>query len=173
MAPTPGPASRALSDSSPELQRLAALARYRLEQNVVLDEPAFARLVRMAARLFSVSTALISFSADGWQWWGASCGMADLGLPDSGGTDASRSLCSAVVQSGRAHFTPDTLQDPGSRNHPLVAQGGVRFHASVPLTTPEGSVDFFQTNTLFIPVPLAPKFPDRLRNDTTDRKSVV
>ena len=138
VAPTPGPASQALSDSSPELQRLAALARYRLEQNVVLDGQAFTRLVSMASRLFSVPTALISFFADGWQWWGASCGMADLGLSDSGGIDASQSLCSAVVQSGRAHFTPDTLQDPGSRNHPLVAQGGVRFHASVPLTTPEG-----------------------------------
>ncbi|MGY2893574.1 GAF domain-containing protein [Deinococcus sp. UYEF24] len=126
-----------LTDTSPEFQRLAALARYQLEPDVSLDQQSFERLVAMAARLFSVQTALISFIGDGWQWWGATCGMNALGLPGTG-MDASQSMCSTVVASGKALQIPDMAQHETYRSHPLASENGVRFYASEPLLTPDG-----------------------------------
>ncbi|WP_424950080.1 sensor domain-containing diguanylate cyclase [Deinococcus sp.] len=136
--PGPGDASALLSEHSPELRRLAALARYRLEPNTALGGQVFERLVGLASRLFSVPTALISFVGEGWQWWGASCGLAAAGLAGFGGLPVSQSLCDPVVHSGQARYIADTTQNADSLDHPMVTQGGVRFHASAPLTTPDG-----------------------------------
>ena len=125
--------------TSPELLRLAALARYRLDQDTSLHEAAFERLTRLAARLFQVPTALISFLNDEWQWWGASCGLELLKLPERG-IEATQGLCSVVVQSGQPLVVADTAQGETYRHHPLVTGNGVRFYAGVPLTTPEGHV---------------------------------
>ena len=126
-----------LTDTSPELRRLAALARYQLEPDVPLDQQSFERLIGMAARLFSVPTALISFIGDGWQWWGATCGMASLDLPETG-MEASQSLCSVVIESGRPLVIPDMSRDDTYRQHPLTSENGVQFYASEPLITPDG-----------------------------------
>ena len=126
-----------LTDTSPELRRLAALARYQLEPDAPLDQRSFERLIALAARLFSVETALISFIGDGWQWWGAACGMESLDLPETG-MDASQSMCSAVVASGQPLTIPDMSSDDTYRQHPLAAENGVRFYASEPLLTPDG-----------------------------------
>ena len=126
-----------LTDASPELRRLAALARYQLDPDVPLDQRAFERLIGMATRLFSVESALISFIGDGWQWWGATCGIGSLRLPETG-MDASQSLCSSVVDSGRPLTVPDMSSDDIYRHHPLASENGVRFYASEPLLTPDG-----------------------------------
>lgn len=133
------PPSPGTTETSPELLRLAALARYRLDEHAPLHEAAFERLTGLAARLFQVPTALISFMGEQWQWWGASCGLELLRLPERG-IQAAQGLCGVVVQSGRPLFVADTAQEETYAHHPLVTGNGVRFYAGVPLTTPDGHV---------------------------------
>ena len=127
------------TETSPELLRLTALARYRLDEHAPLHEAAFERLTGLAARLFQVPTALITFMGEQWQWWGASCGLELLDLPERG-IQATQGLCSTVVQSGRPLFVADTAQEETYAHHPLVTGNGMRFYAGVPLTTPDGHV---------------------------------
>ncbi|WP_310583653.1 diguanylate cyclase domain-containing protein [Deinococcus sp.] len=147
--------------TAPELLRLVALARYHPVQHFPLHGVAFERLARLAARLFQVPTALISFMDEERQWWGASCGLELVKLSEHGTGAAqelwTQELCSVVMQSGQPLIVADTAQDETCEQRPLVTGNGVRFYAGVPLMTPDGHV--IGTLCLLDSAPHAPLTP--------------
>lgn len=125
---TPSPVGGSASD---EADRLAALARYE-----VLDtppEPAFDRLVRLAALLLDVPIAVISLVDAGRQWVKARYGL-DM-------RDAPRTIafCDHAIRGTGILVVPDAELDPRFRDNSVVT-GDVRlrFCAGAPLVTPDG-----------------------------------
>lgn len=106
-----------------------------LRELSILDMPRedrFARVVRLARRLFDVSAVTVSLvEADG-RWSTASAGLGSSGASD----DAFRT---AVLQSPGAIVVPDTHYDRRFRNEPLVrGLPRIRFFAGHPLEAPGG-----------------------------------
>jgi PAS domain S-box-containing protein len=125
---TPSPVGGSASD---EADSLAPLARYD-----VLDtppEPAFDRLVRLAALLLDVPIAVISLVDAGRQWIKARYGL-DM-------RDAPRTIafCDHAIRGTGILVVPDAELDPRFRDNPVVT-GDVRlrFCAGAPLVTPDG-----------------------------------
>ena len=117
-----------------EHQRLSALASYRVLGTE--PEPAFENLVRVAARVAGVSTALVSLVDDHRQWFKASVGV------DACSTERdSASFCEHVVRSGQALEVSDARTDPRFA-HTAAVTGApfVVFYAGFPLVAPDGSV---------------------------------
>lgn len=125
---TPSPVGGSASD---EADRLAALARYE-----VLDtppEPAFDRLVRLAALLLDVPIAVISLVDAGRQWVKARYGL-DM-------RDAPRTIafCDHAIRGTGILVVPDAELDPRFRDNSVVTgDGRLRFCAGAPLVTPDG-----------------------------------
>jgi PAS domain S-box-containing protein len=114
-----------------EADRLAALRRYQ-----VLDtpqEPAFDRIVRLAALLLDVPIALISLVDVERQ-----CFKARYGL-DERETPRTIAFCDHAIRGGDILVVPDAELDPRFCQNPLVTgEMHLRFYAGAPLVTPEG-----------------------------------
>jgi len=114
-----------------EAARLEALRRY-----AVLDtppEPAYDRVVRLAARLFHVPIALISFIDAERQWFKARVGI------DLAETPRDIAFCSATVAAREICLVRDAALDPRFAANPFVLGAPhIRFYAGVPLITPDG-----------------------------------
>ncbi len=109
-----------------EAERLLALGRYE-----ILDTPpeaAFDRVTRLAARLFGVPAAQISFVDHDRRW-----------LKSRFGTDADDSpreltFCAHAILGGQVLVVPDAALDPRFCCNPCVAaEPGIRFYAGAPL----------------------------------------
>ncbi|MDT7856052.1 PAS domain S-box protein [Rubrivirga sp. S365] len=111
--------------------RLVALDRY-----AILDTPpeeSFERAVRLAAALFDVPIAFISFLDAERQWFKAAVGADLCEAPRRG------SFCDPVIRSGAPLVVEDAQVDPRFAHNPFVTgPAGVRFYAGAPLTTPDG-----------------------------------
>ena len=121
----------AQSVSAKEGERLAELHRYE-----ILDtppEPAFDRIVSLAAAFFDVPIALISFVDRDRVWFKARHGWeAQQAARDPG-------LCASAIAGDGVSVVPDTARDPVARNHPLVKDDHpIRFYAAAPLHTRGG-----------------------------------
>jgi len=138
--------------ASSEVQRLAALASYR-----VLDTPpekALDDLTRLAAFVCETPVALITLVDEHRQWVKSSVGVEDL-------TQISReySLCAHAILEKDVMVIPDTLEDDRFRDNPLVQDApAIRFYAGAPLVTDEGHA----LGTLCV-VDLAPRQLDSRR----------
>jgi len=114
-----------------EGERLKALKDLR-----ILDTPAEAQydaFTRLASELAGTRIATISLVDEERQWF-----KSVRGLPIRE-TARNISLCTHVVESGRALIVPDTLLDERFRDNPLVTGDPfLRFYAGLPLTTTEG-----------------------------------
>lgn len=119
------------SVSAKEIERLAELHRYE-----ILDtppEPAFDRIVSIAAALFDVPIALISLVDRDRIWFKARHGWdAQQAARDPG-------MCAAAIGSDGVYVVSDTLKDSRVREHPLVTgSAGIRFYCAAPLRTRSG-----------------------------------
>ena len=114
-----------------EADRLAALARYQ-----VLDtpqEPAFDRIVRLAALLLDVPIALISLIDTERHWFKARYGL------DAPETPRVIAFCDHAIRGSDILVVPDAALDPRFCDNPLVTgDPRVRFYAGAPLVTPDG-----------------------------------
>ena len=117
--------------SGNEQLRLSALHRYR-----ILDTPSelqFDRLVELAARVFDLPIALISFVAEERQWF-----KANQGLPVSE-TPRCESFCAVAIQREGVMVLPNILLDEEFRSYPVVlGEPHIRSYAGAPLVTPDG-----------------------------------
>jgi len=111
--------------------RLAALQSYQ-----ILDTPneeRFDRIVRMAARVFGSTIALISLVDRDRQWFKASVGL------DATETPRAVSFCSHAIQQQGVFVVADAAADPRFANNPLVTgDPNIGFYAGAPLITPGG-----------------------------------
>jgi PAS domain S-box-containing protein len=114
-----------------EADRLAALQRYQILDTP--QEPAFDRIVRLAALLLDVPIALISLIDADRQWFKARYG---LDVPE---TPRAIAFCDHAIRGSDILVVPDAELDPRFCDNPLVTgEMHVRFYAGAPLVTPDG-----------------------------------
>jgi PAS domain S-box-containing protein len=114
-----------------ERERLRALRALRIVDTP--PEPAFNRVVEVAAHLFETPMALVTFVEADRQWCKARIGP----IP----TDLKRehAFCTHTILSESPLVIPDTHDDPRFARHPLVLEPPhLRFYAGVPLRAPQG-----------------------------------
>lgn len=119
--------------SASRSERAEALHRYD-----ILDTPPeepFDRIVDLAAHLFDVSRALLTFADDDRAWIKASRGFdrpeATLEAP----------FVRRAVREGTVQVVENLTRDPRLADHPLVTRApGVRFYTGVPLVSPDDHV---------------------------------
>lgn len=114
-----------------ETQRLAALAEY-----VVVDtppEPEFDHIAELAADLFDVPIALISYVEKDRQFYKARVGF------DACDSSRDVSFCAHVLVCDDVMVVPDARADPRFKNNPyVIGEPFIRFFAGAPLITAEG-----------------------------------
>ena len=114
-----------------EAARLAALQRYKM-----LDTPpeaAFARLTRLAARLFQVPIALIALVDESRVWFKSGVGFDAPEVPRD------HTLCRFAVSTDAPLIVPDARLDERFAGNPFVqGEPGVRFYAGAPLLSHDG-----------------------------------
>jgi PAS domain S-box-containing protein len=131
-AASPSSERSLVEDASPgETERLAALRRYQILDTA--QEPAFDRIVRLAALLLDVPIALISLVDADRQWFKARYG---LDVPE---TPRAIAFCDHAIRGSSILVVPDAKLDPRFCDNPLVTgEMHVRFYAGAPLVTPDG-----------------------------------
>ncbi len=119
--------------SASRSERAAALHRYD-----ILDTPPeepFDRIVDLAAHLFGVSRALLTFADDDRSWIKASRGF------DRPEAAFETRFVQRTVRTGTPQVVENLARENRPADHPLVARApGVRFYASVPLIGPDDHV---------------------------------
>lgn len=119
-----------------EQERLAVLGRC-----LILDTPpeaAFDRITALAARLFEVPAAVISFVDDRRLWFKSCGGPACVRLPPEISREGTPCLCTLL--SPDVLVVEDAQLDPRFSRTPLVTGPlGLRFYAGAPLTLPGGT----------------------------------
>ena len=114
-----------------EETRLSALYSYGILDSE--PEEAFDRVVRLAARLFSVPMAVISLTDLDRQWYKAKVGIAATGSPRE------LSICAHALSSREPLVVLDALEDERFADNPMVSGPPfIRFCAGARLTTPAG-----------------------------------
>lgn len=114
-----------------EMDRLRTLREYK-----VLDTPpeaAFDRITHLAARIFSVPTAYVSFVDESRQWFKSCHGPAYMS------TERKGAFCAYAILGKEVMVVEDTRNDDRFRDNPMVVgTPGIRFYAGAPLITSDG-----------------------------------
>ena len=113
-----------------EARRLIALERYSILSTP--SEAAFDRVVRIAARIFAVPIAMVTFIDKDRQWFKACFGT------DLRENTRALSFCSHTILNDDVMVVPDALLDQRFRDNPVVLNMGLRFYAGAPLRTVDG-----------------------------------
>ena len=114
-----------------ELDRRAALDRYQILNTP--QEPAFDRIVRLAALLLDVPITLISLIDADRQWFKSRHGL------DAPETPRALAFCDHAIRGRDVMVVPDAEQDPRFCDNALVTgDPHIRFYAGAPLVTPDG-----------------------------------
>ncbi len=96
-------------------------------------EERFDRITRLARRIFSVDTALVTLVDTERQWFKSAQGL------DARQTGRDESFCGHAILQGALFEIPDTLEDSRFSDNPFVVEEPkIRFYAGVPLSTPDG-----------------------------------
>ncbi|GHC98492.1 sensor domain-containing phosphodiesterase [Pseudorhodoferax aquiterrae] len=107
-----------------------------LEATKLVDSPAtedFDRITRLAAAMFNVPTALISFITHDRQWFKSKVGME---VPE---TERGAAFCDHAIRSSDVLVVEDAARDRRFKFNRLVCgQPGIRFYAGAPLITQSG-----------------------------------
>ncbi len=118
-------------DASYELERLRVLAK--LDVLSAEREAIFDGLTKLAADLFCVPFAAISFVASDQQGFKSTIGF------EANATPRAVSFCHYAIQTDDVTVVLDATQDRRFRNNPLVTEAPhIRFFAGAPLVTHEG-----------------------------------
>lgn len=128
-----------LTTLSPTRQTAADDARLAaLDSLDIMDtpaEPAFDRVARLIRMIFEVDTALVTMMDGHRQWYKAALGTPNAEVP------LRESFCQHVLSAREPLIVPDASQDPRfAGNRHVLAPGGVRFYAGMPLVTGDGHV---------------------------------
>ena len=127
--PSEGAAS---ARSSEEAERLATLQSMGILDSPVDEE--LQRITRLAARLFHVPIAAISFIDEGREWFKSRIGLEQTEIP------IGDSFCIHSMESGGIMEVEDATADPRFRENPLVLGApGIRFYAGCPISGPNGT----------------------------------
>ncbi len=114
-----------------EQQRLEVLRSYRLEVSSPASE--FDHVVQLAADLFEVPTALVSFVEEHQQFFKARVGF------EACETSREVSFCAHALMSDEVLVIPDARYDARFADNPLVVGPPfIRFYAGAPIVTPDG-----------------------------------
>lgn len=115
-----------------EEERLASL--YKLEILDTESEERFNRITRVAAALFNVPIALISFIDKDRQWFKSCYGA------NAKETSREVSFCGHVIHSQETMVVFDTLEDDRFADHPsVISEPRIRFYAGCPLILNDGN----------------------------------
>ncbi len=114
-----------------EKERVAALKRYTNLDTLPQEE--FDNIVKLVTYICKVPFAHISFIDENMLWFKSKIGF------DGSSVKREDTLCQHAILDYKVLEIQDTLEDEKSKNNPFVKQeGGIRFYAGVPLTTPDG-----------------------------------
>lgn len=116
-----------------ETLRLATLKAF----NILDTEPehSFDKITKLAANLFGVPVALVTFVDDQRQWFKAAIGTTTTEVPRD------IAFCTHTVMSGQPLVVLDAHADSRFKNNPMVTGApGIRFNVSVPLVAPNGTI---------------------------------
>ena len=114
-----------------ETERLAALRRYEILDTA--PEDAFDRVAQLAASLFAVPIAFISFIDDERQWFKSSVGV------DATATPRAVSLGAHAILTSDIMLVLDARLDARFGDNPhVLGKPGTRFYAGAPLVTRDG-----------------------------------
>lgn len=107
-----------------------------LESYELLDtesDESFDRIVRLASAAAEAPVALISLVDRERQWFKARLGMETQETPRE------QAFCAHAILNDEVMVVEDAAADPRFAKNPLVtADGGIRFYAGAPMTTPSG-----------------------------------
>lgn len=118
-----------------ETERLAALDKYMIFNSA--DEPGFKKICQLAATMFRVPIAHISFLGEHSEFVKEQVGI-DPGLKL---IDRSISLCSFAIREPEVTVIEDALMEPLLKGHPYVhGEFGLRFYAAAPIISPEKQI---------------------------------
>lgn len=135
-APTPGEVLTGALPDAPTSPLTEAERARALRELSILDTPRedrFARVVRLARRLFDVSAVVVSLIERDGRWSSASVGLGAA----AAGERIGQAFRTAILQSPHALIVPDTHLDRRFRDHPLVrGLPHIRFFAAHPLEAP-------------------------------------
>ncbi|WP_407569448.1 EAL domain-containing protein [Deinococcus altitudinis] len=128
----PAPIDPATGDlPTAEQLRLAALHRY-----AILDtapEPQFDHLVELAARVFEMPMATVTFVDEDRQWFKARHGPLEPESPRS------QSFCSVAIAQDGVMVIPDATQHAQLCSYPnVLGEPHIRSYAGAPLVAPDG-----------------------------------
>jgi two-component sensor histidine kinase len=116
-----------------EALRLDTLRNYH-----ILDsdpEPSFDKITKLAANLFNVPVALVTFIDDKRQWFKSAVGTTATEVPRS------IAFCTHTVVSGDPTIILDAADDERFADNPMVIGApSIRFNVSVPLRAPDGTI---------------------------------
>ncbi len=131
MTHTDGPHTSTTSEAEAEKERLMVLQATRLVDTAQSED--FDRLTRLAAQLFGMPTALVSFVTEDRQWFKSRVGM------DCHETERDAAFCAHTIQRTSVMVVEDARLDPRFQSNRLVTgQPGIRFYAGAPLVTRSG-----------------------------------
>lgn len=118
----------------PQNDKLRVEKLYEYEILDTQSEGSFKHVASLAAHIFKVPIALVSFVDAERVWFKANVGMEGVSEVDRG-----ISLCSLSILNDDLTIIPDALEEPCLLANPLVAGSfGLRFYAAAPLTTDDG-----------------------------------
>ena len=119
------------TDSEAERDRLRALRRFQILDTA--PEPGFDRVAELAAHLFNVPVALVTFVDAHRQWHKATVGT------DRSEIARERSLCAATIETKGTNVIEDLSDSEWFAENPFVAgPPHAQFYAGTPLITPDG-----------------------------------
>jgi len=132
-----------------EIRRLGKLFEYEILDTV--PEAAFDDVVKVAAKLFDTSIAVVSLIDRDRQWFKAKVGL------DVNETSRDVAFCHHAIKSDDVFVVEDASKHPLFQSNPLVTgDPNIRFYAGAPLITPEG----FRLGTLCVIDENVHKTPD-------------
>lgn len=138
-----------------------------LRNTGILDteaEERFDRITRLAARIFSVQTCLVSLIDSDRQWFKSKVGL------DVCETSRDISFCGHAILQADIFIVPDASKDPRFSSNPLVTSSPhIRFYAGAPVFEPSGHI----IGTLCLIEPVARTFSNDEKHMLKDLAAMV